>query len=47
MYLCFHFSTTHRIASKGNNNIDEPGAFSAREWLRSRCVGKSVAFETR
>lgn len=36
-----------RIASKGNNNIDEPGAFSAREWLRSRCVGKSVAFETR
>eukprot|EP00545_Synedropsis_sp_CCMP1620_P000313 CAMPEP_0119007442 /NCGR_PEP_ID=MMETSP1176-20130426/3009_1 /TAXON_ID=265551 /ORGANISM="Synedropsis recta cf, Strain CCMP1620" /LENGTH=948 /DNA_ID=CAMNT_0006959593 /DNA_START=112 /DNA_END=2958 /DNA_ORIENTATION=+ len=36
-----------RIASKGNNNIDEPGAFPAREWLRQRCVGKSVSFETR
>jgi len=36
-----------RIASKGNNNTDEPGAFPAREWLRNRCVGKSVSFETR
>lgn len=36
-----------RMASKGNGNIDEPGAFPGREWLRSLVVGKMVAFETR
>lgn len=36
-----------RIASKANNNVDEPGAFPAREWLRTKLVGKSVTFETR
>lgn len=36
-----------RIASKGNNHVDEGGAFPSREWLRKLCVGKSVAFETR
>lgn len=36
-----------RMASKGNSNIDEPGAFSAREWLRQMVVGKMVSFETR
>jgi staphylococcal nuclease domain-containing protein 1 len=35
------------MASKGNSNIDEPGAFPAREWLRQLVVGKSVTFETR
>ncbi|KAL3911394.1 MAG: hypothetical protein SGILL_007299, partial [Bacillariaceae sp.] len=35
------------MASKGNNNVDEPGAFPAREWLRQLVVGKMVAFETR
>jgi len=36
-----------RVASKGNGNIDEPGAFPSREWLRGLVVGKMVAFETR
>ena len=36
-----------RLASKANANIDEPGAFPAREWLRQLVVGKMVAFETR
>lgn len=36
-----------RMASKGNSNVDEPGAFSSREWLRNLCVGKTVTFETR
>ena len=36
-----------RMASKANANIDDPGAFPAREWLRNLCVGKQVAFETR
>ena len=36
-----------RMASKANGNIDDPGAFPAREWLRNLCVGKQVAFETR
>ena len=35
------------MASKGNANIDEPGAFPAREWLRNLVVGKMVSFETR
>jgi staphylococcal nuclease domain-containing protein 1 len=35
------------LASKSNNNVDEPGAFPAREWLRSMVVGKTVSFETR
>jgi staphylococcal nuclease domain-containing protein 1 len=35
------------MASKGNANIDEPGAFPAREWLRQLVVGKMVNFETR
>lgn len=35
------------MASKGNGNIDEPGAFPSREWLRGLVVGKMVAFETR
>lgn len=35
------------MASKGNNNIDEPGAYPAREWLRLLVVGKMVNFETR
>lgn len=36
-----------RMASRANNNVDDPGAFEAREWLRKLVVGKSVAFETR
>ena len=36
-----------RMASKANANVDEPAAFSSREWLRTLCVGKSVGFETR
>jgi len=36
-----------RMASKGNSNTDEPGAFPAREWLRQMVVGKMVSFETR
>ena len=36
-----------RMASKANANVDEPAAFSSREWLRTLCVGKSVSFETR
>lgn len=35
------------MASKGNGNIDEPGSFPSREWLRQTAVGKMVAFETR
>ena len=35
------------MASKANANIDEPGAFPAREWLRQLVVGKMVSFETR
>jgi staphylococcal nuclease domain-containing protein 1 len=39
--------TAPRMASKGNGNMDDPGAFPAREWLRKLVVGKQVAFETR
>jgi staphylococcal nuclease domain-containing protein 1 len=39
--------TVVRLASKANKNVDEPGAFPAREWLRQLVVGKMVAFETR
>lgn len=35
------------MASKANANIDEAGAFPAREWLRELLVGKMVNFETR
>ena len=35
------------MASKANANVDEPGAFPAREWLRNLVVGKMVNFETR
>ena len=35
------------MASKANGNIDDPGAFPAREWLRRLVVGQQVAFETR
>ncbi|GAX13294.1 staphylococcal nuclease domain-containing protein 1 [Fistulifera solaris] len=35
-----------RMMSK-TNPVDEPGAFPAREWLRSLVVGKQVRFETR
>jgi staphylococcal nuclease domain-containing protein 1 len=27
--------------------VDEPGAFTAREWLRNLVIGKQIAFETR
>lgn len=43
----FERVTAPRMASKGNDNIDDPGAFPSREWLRNTVVGKSVAFETR
>eukprot|EP00584_Thalassiosira_punctigera_P025503 CAMPEP_0172550356 /NCGR_PEP_ID=MMETSP1067-20121228/28987_1 /TAXON_ID=265564 ORGANISM="Thalassiosira punctigera, Strain Tpunct2005C2" /NCGR_SAMPLE_ID=MMETSP1067 /ASSEMBLY_ACC=CAM_ASM_000444 /LENGTH=940 /DNA_ID=CAMNT_0013337919 /DNA_START=54 /DNA_END=2876 /DNA_ORIENTATION=+ len=43
----FERVTAPRMASKANNNVDDPGAFSSREWLRSLCVGKTVTFETR
>lgn len=43
----FERVTAPRMASKGNGNKDEPGAFPAREFLRRMCVGKTVAFETR
>jgi len=43
----FERVTAPRMASKGNNNVDEPGAFPSREWLRNKCIGKSVQFETR
>lgn len=36
-----------RMASKANQNMDDPGAFDSREWLRSTVVGKSLLFETR
>lgn len=39
--------TAPRLASKSNANVDEPGAFPAREWLRQLLVGKMVNFETR
>jgi len=42
-----HYYLYYRMASKANNNVDDPGAFEAREWLRKLVVGKSVAFETR
>ena len=42
-----HICELLRMASKANGNIDDPGAFPAREWLRNLCVGKPVAFETR
>jgi len=35
------------MASKANNNVDDPGAFPSREWLRRTVVGKAVSFETR
>lgn len=43
----FERVSSPRIASKGNNNTDEPGAFTAREWLRNLVIGKSVMFDTR
>ena len=43
----FERVTAPRMASKANNNVDDPGAFSSREWLRTMCVGKTVTFETR
>jgi endonuclease YncB( thermonuclease family) len=43
----FERVTAPRLASKSNNNVDDPGAFSSREWLRNLCVGKTVTFETR
>jgi len=43
----FERVTAPRMASKVNGNIDDPGAFPAREWLRRTCVGKTVEFETR
>lgn len=43
----FERVTAPRMASKANSNIDDPGAFSSREWLRNLCVGKTVTFETR
>lgn len=43
----FERVTAPRMASKANSNIDDPGAFPSREWLRSTVVGKSVSFETR
>lgn len=42
-FYCIYF---YRLASKTTPN-DEPGAFTAREWLRKLVVGKSVRFETR
>jgi staphylococcal nuclease domain-containing protein 1 len=41
------YPNQYRMASKANNNVDDPGAFPAREWLRKMVVGKNVAFETR
>jgi len=43
----FERVTAPRMASKANDNVDDPGAFSSREWLRNLCVGKTVTFETR
>lgn len=43
----FERVTAPRMASKSNNNVDDPAAFSSREWLRQLCVGKTVTFETR
>lgn len=43
----FERVTAPRMASKANNNVDDPGAFPSREWLRTMCVGKTVTFETR
>eukprot|EP00571_Detonula_confervacea_P004159 CAMPEP_0172312964 /NCGR_PEP_ID=MMETSP1058-20130122/18897_1 /TAXON_ID=83371 /ORGANISM="Detonula confervacea, Strain CCMP 353" /LENGTH=933 /DNA_ID=CAMNT_0013026533 /DNA_START=30 /DNA_END=2831 /DNA_ORIENTATION=+ len=43
----FERVTAPRMASKANNNVDDPGAFSSREWLRNMCVGKTITFETR
>lgn len=43
----FERVTAPRMASKANGNVDDPGAFSSREWLRNLCVGKTVTFETR
>lgn len=43
----FERVTAPRMASKANNNVDDPAAFSSREWLRNLCVGKNVTFETR
>lgn len=43
----FERVTAPRMASKANNNLDDPGAFPSREWLRNTVVGKSVSFETR
>jgi len=43
----FERVTAPRMASKANNNVDDPEAFPSREWLRNLCVGKTVFFETR
>ena len=47
LIIAVRFLILKRMASKANGNIDDPGAFPAREWLRNLCVGKQVAFETR
>jgi len=36
-----------RLGNKANGNVDEPGAFTSRMWLRELVVGKTVTFETR
>jgi staphylococcal nuclease domain-containing protein 1 len=46
-YLLNNYVQYNRMASKANSNVDEPGAFPAREWLRLMVVGKMVNFETR
>eukprot|EP00980_Cylindrotheca_fusiformis_P001425 scaffold345_cov134-Cylindrotheca_fusiformis.AAC.36 len=47
MQLLTSHLASFRLASKSNGNVDEPGAFPAREWLRQLVVGKMVQFETR
>lgn len=36
-----------RLGNKSNGNVDEPGAFTSRMWLRELVIGKTVNFETR
>jgi hypothetical protein len=43
--ICLHIQ--YRVAAKSNSNVDEPGAFPSREFLRALVVGKQVTFETR
>jgi staphylococcal nuclease domain-containing protein 1 len=47
MNTVLSFGVPCRVASKGNGNVDEPGAFAGREWMRALTVGKNVMFETR